>query len=293
MGFSNQERINLLTKALAAGVLDANSVSVWYETFFPFRFINEANTVWTELTTLLAYPAGNLTTARSNAATVPTLLQDLSATTAAVRLTEVTGTNGSTWAAHSTYGDTGTAVLKNWMLPQLIPQSSGSPSNGYSIRLFDGDPDAGGTEVSTSEGSTGSGDTKTVGWIWNYANGMLLLSDDFKSSIADPYVMGFRYIGRTAQNIDDDLQILESTVTTVQSSLATAESEIDTLQTEMSTAQTDIDAAEADIDTLQTEMDTAQTDITTLQTEMDAVELSVSALQQSSNGMVVRLVKGG
>ena len=37
-----------------------------------------------------------------------------------------------------------------------------------------------------------------MGWIWNYALGMLLLSDDFVSSVSNPYVMGFRYIGTSA-----------------------------------------------------------------------------------------------
>lgn len=198
MGFTNQERINLFTKALAAGVIDANSVAVWFETFFPFSFIMDAQQVWTELTTLRSYPAGNITTARANAVAIPTIIQDLSYPASAVRLTLVAGTNNSTWAAYSVYGDPSSALLRNWLLPQLVPQASGAPSNGYAINLYDGDPNAGGVLISTTDGQTGTGVNKTSGWIFNYAQGLLFLSDDFKLSVADPYVVGFRYIGTTA-----------------------------------------------------------------------------------------------
>lgn len=206
MGFSNQERINLNSKALQAGVLDGNAAAVWYETFFPFGFILDGARVFTEMTTLRGLPAANLTTARSNASNNPTLLQDLSQNSSAVRLTLVSGTNNTTYAAYSTYNDTSSALVQNWLLPQLVPQSTGAPSNGYAIRLFDGDPASGGTEITTTDGSTGTGTSKSVGWVWNYAQGLLLLSGDFFSrtginpSSFDPYVMGFRYIGSTAND---------------------------------------------------------------------------------------------
>ena len=196
MGFSNQERINLTTKALAAGVLDANEVAQWYETRFPFEFQLNGSKVLLELDSIPT--AASLSDARTNATNNPTLLQDLSQFGQAIRLTAVAGTNNSTWVAYSTYNDTSSALLDNWMLPQSVQQSSGAASIGYSIVLYDGDPNAGGSLVTTTDGTTGTGENKTVGWIWNYAIGMLLLAEDFRSSISDPYVLGFRYIGRTA-----------------------------------------------------------------------------------------------
>ncbi len=206
MGFTNQERINLTTKAIQAGVIDANSGAVWYETFFPFTFIMDAEQVWTQMSTLRSLTAANLAEAQANAAANPTLIQDLSDLTAAVRLTLVAGTNDSTWCSYETYGDTTSTQLKNWLLPQLVPRgaSGGAPSNGYAIQLYDGDPDAAGVLVTTTAGTTGVGDNKTVGWVWNYANGLLLISNDFwaETGIApaafDPYVVGFRYVGETA-----------------------------------------------------------------------------------------------
>ena len=205
----------------------------------------------------------------------------------------MTGTNGSTWVAHSTYNDASSAVLTNWLLPQLVPQSSGVPSNGYAIRLYEGDPASGGTEISTTSGTTGTGDEKTVGWVWNYANGMLLLSDDFKGSVSDPYVVGFRYVGRTAQDTEDDLQTLEASVATTQGEVSTLQSEMATAQSNITTLQSEMTAAEADIDSLESDMTTAQSDITTLQSDVTTLRDDVDALQQSANGMVVRFVKGG
>ena len=196
MGFSTTEKNNMFMKALLSGVLDANASAVWYETFTPYSMILEAGQVWVQVASIPA--AGNLTTARNNASANPTIISDLSQATDAVRLTPVAGTNNSTYIAYTTYNDTSSAVLDNWLLPQLVLQSSGAPSNGYSIQLYDGDPNAGGTVVSTSTGQSGSGENASVGWIFNYAKGLLLISADTIASISNPYITGFRYIGQTA-----------------------------------------------------------------------------------------------
>ncbi len=198
MGFSNQEQINLVSKVMQAGVIDANASAVWYETFFANNFIVDAGTVWTSLPTLRTLPAGTRTVARANAAANPTLIQDLSQNAQAVRLTVVAGTNGSTWAAYSVYGNTNSTLLRNWLLPQLIPQANGAPSNGYAIQLYNGNPAAGGALVSTSAGTSGTGENKSVGWVFNYPSGLLLLSTDFRTQITDPWIVGFRYVGPTA-----------------------------------------------------------------------------------------------
>ena len=198
MGFSNQEQINLASKVLQAGVMDANASAVWYETFFANNFIVDAATVWTALPTLRTLPAGSRTVARANAAANPTLIEDLSQVANAVRLTQVAGTNGSTWAAYTVYGNANSALLRNWLLPQLVPQASGAPSNGYAIQLYNGNPASGGVLVSTSAGTTGTGESKSVGWVFNYPSGLLLLSTDFRTQITDPWVVGFRYVGPTA-----------------------------------------------------------------------------------------------
>lgn len=204
MGFSNQERVNLNSKVLQADVMDALSSAVWFESRLFAGKVIDARQTWTEFATLETLPAASLAAAQANALANPTLIQDLSAPVDAVRLTEVTATNNSTYVALTTFGDFTSPRIKNWLQPQQIPQASGAASNGYSIRLFDGDPNAGGTEIFTTDGQTGVGINKSPGWVWNYSNGILLISDDFyavtgiASATFDPYVLGFRYVGPTA-----------------------------------------------------------------------------------------------
>ena len=189
MGFSQLERINIAAKALQAGVIDANPSSVWYEVFFPFTFVVSSEQVWTEMPTLRGLPAANLAVARNNAAANPTLIQDLSDAAAATQMTLVPGTNFSTYATYTTPGDTTSAQLRNWLMPQLVPQGSGAPSNGYAVQLYNGDPNAGGILITTTEGQTGTGANKTVGWTYNYANGLLLISAESADSYTSLIVL--------------------------------------------------------------------------------------------------------
>ena len=155
MGFSNQERINLNSKALAANVLDANPIAQWYESRNPFAFLLNGTKILTQLS--LVPSAASLAIARTNATNNPTIISDLSQTSSAIRLTAVAGTNNSTYIAYSTYNDPSSSILDNWLQPQLIPQSSGAASIGYSIVLYDGDPSGSGTQVTTTDGTTGNG----------------------------------------------------------------------------------------------------------------------------------------
>lgn len=199
MGFSNQERINLNSKVLAANVKDANELSQWFESRFFSEFVSDARKVWTELDTVRQFPAANLATAQANAAgSLNGIIEDVSAPVDAVRLSAVPGTNGSTYVAYSIFNDFSSPILDNWLQPQQVPQASGAPSIGYAIRLFEGDPNLGGVEILTTDGTTGTGINKTVGWVFDYGLGQLLLSADFRASITDPYILGFRYIGGTA-----------------------------------------------------------------------------------------------
>lgn len=200
MGYSTIERINLLTKAQLAGVIDSASAGQWYESKFPQRFIVDPESVWMEIQTLRDNPCGTLGAAQAFVSANPTIVQDYSTSGSAVRLTAVPGLSGSTYVAYSTYCDTSSSVLSNWVLPQIAPQANGNPSIGFAVRLFDGGPEGVGTEVLTTDGATGSGTSTSVAWIFNYGTGMLLLADDFRSTISDPWIQGFRYIGKTASD---------------------------------------------------------------------------------------------
>ena len=196
MGFSDQERRNIDTKVLQASVFDANSTGVWFESRLASGKMIDSRQVLAEVDKLESNPAANVTDARNNASgPLNGIIADLSQPASAVRLTPVPGTNGSTYVALETYGDWTSNRIKNWIQPQMIPLASGAASIGYAVRLYNGDPAGSGVEVLTTDGTTGVGVNKSVGWIFNYDNGELILSDDFKNSVPDPYVMGFYYIG--------------------------------------------------------------------------------------------------
>ena len=196
MGLTNQERINLNSKVLAAKVIDNNQVGQWYESKFPFLPNSTSQRVLVDYQMFLDNPANNLSQAQTNANGVLSgVCVNYSNSVDAIRLTNVVGTNNTTWVAKETYGDLGSNTINDWIQPQTIPQNNGNPSFGYGVRLFDGDPNSGGSEIFTTDGQTGSGPSTSVGWVWNYDLGLLFLSDDFKSSISDPYVMGFVYNG--------------------------------------------------------------------------------------------------
>jgi hypothetical protein len=215
MGFTNQERINANTNALQANVLDANPASQWYEKRFTFEFGLPASKVYTQITSIPS--ASSLAQARTNATNNPSLIEDKSQNADAIRLTAVTGTNDFTFVAYQTYNDPSSTRIDNWLQPQAVPQSNGLPSNGYSIALYNGNPSSGGTLITTTDGQTGSGVNASVGWIWNYAIGMLLIAQDFftqtgiNKATFDPYVLGFRYIGQTAGSGSSDVSLLKST----------------------------------------------------------------------------------
>jgi hypothetical protein len=198
MSLTNQERINSYSQILQALVVGSPK-QAWYESqlFYETSIISEQVLNLDDVKLLKQNPASNLTIARNNALVIPSVLSDLSQFPNAIRLTPVPGTNGMVYVALSVYGDFNSTRLKLWIQPQMVPQLSGLPSNGYAIRLFNGNPNSGGTEITTTQGTSGTGINKSVGWIPIASAGILIVAEDFVSNISDPYWCGFRYIGRT------------------------------------------------------------------------------------------------
>ena len=71
-------------------------------------------------------------------------------------------------------------------MPSSIPLANGNQSAGYGIKVFSGDPNAGGVEITPSLAQGGDpvtglspnqGLTEYVGWVWNYDQGLLFVSD--------------------------------------------------------------------------------------------------------------------
>lgn len=265
MAFTDRQKINMFTKALVAGVIDSESMAAWYESFFPFTFIMDSAQVWLQIDLLKENPASNINVARSNATgNLAGVVQDLSQNADAVRLTQMTGSNGTTWVAYSVYGDTTSAVLQNWLLPQLVPQSSGAPSVGYGVLLYNGDPNNGGTLISTTTGASGSGETASQSWVFNYANGLLFLSPDFTGTVNDPYLLGFRYVGTTVKDLGGTNQDLAD----LQSSLNTLSARVDTNENSITSNATDIATNTNSIDSNTTSIQTNATNITNNETSI-------------------------
>ena len=201
-GFSELERIKIAAKALAAGVKDADPTTQWYESTTPNSFVIGGEKVWTspDVDTLRDNPVTTAAGARTLVSgTLNGIVADLSLPEDAVQLTAIPGIN-NTYVALNTPGDFSSGRLENWVLPQFVPQSNGLPSFGYAVRLYDGDPAGAGTEVLTTDGTTGTGANKTVSWIFDYATGILLTSDTSSLFSGDPYINGFVYIGSTAND---------------------------------------------------------------------------------------------
>jgi hypothetical protein len=193
MGFNSTEVAKLTFKVQAGGVIDAASGAQWYESKFPFNPSINANRVLTQFDQVKLNPAANLAAAQSAAASIPSIIEDKSV--ASVRLTQVTSGDNSTWVAYSTYNDRTSNILDLWIQPQKVPQTSGDPSSGYEIALYNGDPSSGGTYISTTIGQTSGGE---VGWVFNYDMGMLFIANDYPSASGyNFYIRGFRYIGET------------------------------------------------------------------------------------------------
>jgi hypothetical protein len=194
MSYTDQELLKFIQKVQAAGVVDSDPVTQWYEASQSFEAILSTGKILTETVRLRGLPAADLATAVANAAGNTNLIDDLSGVASAVRLTPLPGVN-NTYLALSTFGDFTSARVDNWIAPAFVPRTNGLPSSGYAVRLWDGDPNVAGTEVLASDGQTGSGATARVAWFFNYAIGLIMLADDFV--VADPYITGFRYIGGT------------------------------------------------------------------------------------------------
>ena len=193
MSFLSEELINVAFKNLAGNILGSgnrnttpDNLAYYEEEFSPDKIIKPQN-IWTQFSSIPS--AGNLATAQSNAVANPTIIQDY--TSAPIHCTP--SDNGKLFLATSTYNDL-TTRLKNWIQPQMIP-NAGRASIGYFIRVYNGNPLTGGTEIPFTQDKSGA----ITGFVIDYASGAILFSSSF-SFIIDPtniWITGFRYIGLT------------------------------------------------------------------------------------------------
>ncbi len=189
------DNINMNSKVLAAGVIDANSSAQWYESRFLYESTVDSSKVWAEVDRLKELPAANRAAANTNVAANTDLFADHSTT--GIRLTSVPGTSGTTWVAYETHDDASSNRMDGWIQPQMIPQANGAASVGYAVQIFTGGDSSTGTALAFTEGQTGIGADAAVSWIFNYSMGVLLFAPDAVPSSNEIWVYGYRYDGET------------------------------------------------------------------------------------------------
>ena len=109
------------------------------------------------------------------------------AASSGLRMTADSTSSGQrAYIAYSTYGNTSSARLTNWIDTQF--------GASYLIKVYKGDPNSGG--VALSAAGSGAND----GWFFDYSAGVLNFNDStVPSGVTDTniYIVGYRYIGPT------------------------------------------------------------------------------------------------
>ena len=109
------------------------------------------------------------------------------AASSGLRMTaDATSSGQRAYIAYTTYNDTSSVRLTNWIDTQF--------GASYLIKVFKGDPNSGG--VALSAAGSGSND----GWFFDYSAGVLNFNDtSVPSGVTDTniYIVGYRYIGQT------------------------------------------------------------------------------------------------
>jgi len=159
----------------------------------PSPLIIADGSVWTESGLIPTTPPG------SDSSQVKVYL----AGSSGLRLTlDSTVAGNRAFIAYTTYNNTSSARLTNWIDTQF--------GDNYIIKVYKGDPNSGGVQLSAS--GSGSND----GWFFDYSAGVLNFNDtNVPSGVTGTniYVVGYRYIGNTgAPTPGDDFTFRDLTV---------------------------------------------------------------------------------
>jgi hypothetical protein len=143
----------------------------------PSPLVVPATNIWSDSSLIPTTPPG------STGATVRVYL----AGTSGHRMTADSTISGNrTFIAYSTYNNTSTAILGNW-----IDTSFGAD---YIVKVYKGDPNSGGVQLSAA--GSGSNDT----WFFDYSSGVLNFNGTSVPSgvtSSNIYIVGYRYVGGT------------------------------------------------------------------------------------------------
>ena len=141
----------------------------------PSPLVVPATNIWSDSSLIPATPPG------STGATVQVYLTG----TSGHRMTADSTISGNrTFIAYSTYNNSSTAILGDW-----IDTSFGAD---YIVKVYKGDPNSGGVQLSAA--GSGSNDT----WFFDYSSGVLNFNGTSVPSgvtSSNIYIVGYRYVG--------------------------------------------------------------------------------------------------
>ena len=203
MAISQQQKVDFLLKKIGytktkTGLAVDSSLSGTKKAGFaealPSPLIIADTSLWTESALIPTTPPG------SDTSQVKVYL----AGTSGLRLTvDSTVAGNRAFLAYTTYNNTSSARLTNWIDTQF--------GNDYLIKVYKGDPNSGGVALSAS--GSGAND----GWFFDYSAGVLNFNDtNVPSGVTGTniYIVGYRYIGNTgAPTPGDDFSFQDLTVT--------------------------------------------------------------------------------
>ena len=184
MAVSDQQKIDFLLKKIGftktktgstvgTGAISGTPKQPFAEAL-PSPLVVPNSSLWNEADSIPATPPGS-----------DTNQVKVYATASAVRMTaDATSSGQRAYIAYSTYNDTSSVRLTNWIDTQFGAL--------YLIKVFRGDPNSGG--VALSSGATNEN------WFFDYSAGVLNFNDsNVPSGVTDTniYIVGYRYVGQT------------------------------------------------------------------------------------------------
>ena len=185
MAASQQQKVDFLLKKIGytaskTGLAEDSSLSGTKKAPFaeavPSPLVIANASVWAESNLIPATPPG------TDSAQVKVYLSG----TSGHRMTVDSTVSGNrSYIAYSTYNDNTSAILGDWIDTQF--------GSSYIVKVYKGDPNAGGTSLSAA--GSGSSD----GWFFDYSSGILNFNDsNVPSGVTDTniYIVAYRYIGK-------------------------------------------------------------------------------------------------
>jgi hypothetical protein len=216
MGFTSDAVSKLTFKVQAANVIDANTNFQWYESVLENSPKITEDRIFLQYNTVTANPptsTANLVTLTSSGGALHNIVSnnyENAGTPVYHQLTQATNGNDTTYVSYDNPADRNSDRKNNWINPSSVPVN-GIPVPYYTIEIY---YLVGTTyiQLQATDAATVNGE---VGWVWNYDQGLLLLSSGIGSAIEfmknansgtmpDLYVRGWRYIGDTGVGTGGD-----------------------------------------------------------------------------------------